>query len=589
VEAPAPVEEPAAVEPPALVEKPALDVVDEAKAGDEQARGEAGVSAEEPKGEDVKTEVPAPPPMMGAPGPIISDMRPSVASIHGGTKISIYGANFAKDCRVLVGGEATSSRFIDDSLLGIEAPAHSAGRVDIVIENPDGKRAAIPIRYDEGPTIKGFSPPEGPPQGGTEVFVDGRNFQDGCRITFFGDHAPEVLFISRERVQFTTPVQGEHFHGEIRLTNPDGLSAVARELFTYRLPTPEVHAVSPATGLVGGGKRISVKGVDFHPQCFARVGGNAANVTWKGAGTLDLITPRAEGPGPMDLEIENPDGQVAKLEAAFTYEAEPTPPLLVEVVPARGFCEGGQVIRLYGNNFEGDTIVRIGEVRAVTRLVSRREIQAELPPRRQPGSVAVDLVDRHGVVVRREDAFVYESRPAPRIDEVTPRNGPMVGGTRLSIDGEHFDDHVYVRIGGQSPKQILARKATRIELIAPPSREAGLVDVEVGRGDSPVAVAKKAFRYDPSPAPIIELISPNKGTVDGGTVVSIDGKSFVAESAVLFGRTRAQSVKFVSATALEAKAPPGKNGEMVDITVRNPDGKEAVSKRAFMYDARYRG
>jgi hypothetical protein len=103
-----------------------------------------------------------------------------------------------------------------------------------------------------------------------------------------------------------------------------------------------------------------------------------------------------------------------------------------------------------------------------------------------------------------------------------------------------------------------------------------------------LTVAKKAFRYDSLPAPVIESIAPNKGGVDGGTEVSIEGKGFVAESAVLFGRTRAEKVKFVSASMLEVKAPPGKNGEMVDITVRNPDGKEAVSKRAFMYDARYR-
>ena len=100
---------------------------------------------------------------------------------------------------------------------------------------------------------------------------------------------------------------------------------------------------------------------------------------------------------------------------------------------------------------------------------------------------------------------------------------------------------------------------------------------------------KNAYRYDPSPAPSIESVAPNKGTVDGGTEVSIEGKNFVAESAVLFGGKPAQRVKFVSASTLEVKAPPGKNGEMVDVAVKNPDGKEAVSKRAFMYDARYRG
>ncbi|HLM75507.1 MAG TPA: IPT/TIG domain-containing protein, partial [Polyangiaceae bacterium] len=499
---------------------------------------EAAAEPGAPKDEQARPEIPAPPPMMGAPGPIISALRPIVASSHGGTKMAIYGSNFVKGCRVLVSGkEIKNPWFVNDTLIKVEAPALPAGPADIILENPDGKRANVPFTYDDGPTVERFSPLEGSPHGGTEILVEGKNFQEGCGITFFGRHAPEVTFISPTVLKFTTPPHEDSFHGEVCVTNPDGLATVAEELFTYRLATPEVHDVSPATGLVDGSKRILVKGVDFHPKCTARLGGVAASITWKGAGSLELITPRAEAPGPAALEIENPDGQIGKLEAAFTYLAAPTPPILVEVKPDRGYCAGGQLIQLYGNNFEEDTIVRVGEMRAVTRFVSRRQIEIQLPPCKQPGPVAVELTDRHGVVVRREEGFLYESRPAPRVDGVTPRNGPMVGGTKLVIEGDYFDDHIYVRIGGVTPKFRVVRGTTRIETVAPPSREAGHVDVEVGRGDAGLFVAKKAFRYDASPPPAIESVAPNKGSVDGGTDVSIEGKGFVADSVVLFGRT----------------------------------------------------
>jgi len=604
-EAPPPPEaieaKPPAIEPPALVIEPPPEIeVKPAEAPPPPEAVEAKPPVIEPPplvtkpvaentSDDVKTDAPLPPPMMGAPAPIISAVRPAVASTHGGTKIALYGANFEKGCRVLVSArEIKNPWFVNDTLLKIEAPAREAGPADILIENPDGKRASIAIAYDEGPTIERFSPLEGSPHGGTEITVEGKNFQEGCGITFFSRHAPEVTFISPNVLKFTTPPHEESFHGEVCVTNPDALTTVAEDLFTYRLATPEVHSVSPATGLSDGGKRVLVKGVDFHSKCVARLGGVTASVTWKSSDTLELITPRVEAPGPAALEIENPDGQVGKLDDAFTYVPAPTPPVLVEVRPDRGYCGGEQVIRLYGNNFEGDTIVRIGEVRAVSRFISRREIAVEVPPRKQPGSVAVELTDRHGVVVRREDGFLYESRPAPRVDGVTPRNGPMVGGTKLIIEGDYFDEHVYVRIGGLTPKYAVVRGRTSIETVAPPSREAGLVDVEVGRAEAGLFVAKKAFRYDPSPPPVLESIAPNKGSVDGGTDISIEGKNFVTDSIVLFGRTRAEHVKFVSASTLEVKSPPGKNGEMVDITVKNPDGKEAVSKRAFMYDARYR-
>ena len=46
-------------------------------------------------------------------------------------------------------------------------------------------------------------------------------------------------------------------------------------------------------------------------------------------------------------------------------------------------------------------------------------------------------------------------------------------------------------------------------------------------------------------------------------------------------------MKLVDKTTLEGKTPPGEANKMVDVVVRNPDGKEAVQKRAYLYDPRY--
>ena len=39
---------------------------------------------------------------------------------------------------------------------------------------------------------------------------------------------------------------------------------------------------------------------------------------------------------------------------------------------------------------------------------------------------------------------------------------------------------------------------------------------------------------------------------------------------------------------LEAFTPEGDDGKLVDVAVKNPDGKTAIQKRAFQFDARYR-
>ncbi|MBK9262416.1 MAG: IPT/TIG domain-containing protein [Polyangiaceae bacterium] len=587
---PAFVDKPADVAPPPLVETPDIASAP-AESSDKPAEAaEENAAPNDDKPAEASAEAPPPPPpMVTSPGPMITAARPTKFSMIAGGRLTLFGANFNEDCTVLIDGKPCPDISCKDAFtLDATLPPHPPGIVRIVVDNGQGGRAAIDVSYAEGPVIERFTPLEGSPRGGTEVVVEGRNFDKECRITFFANRAPEVIFESEKRLRFVTPPQDDLFHGELRVTNPDGLLSIAPDIFTYRLATPHIEEVSPATGLVAGDKRITITGVDFHPKCKVKFGSTEAIFTWKSPTTLDVITPRVESPGVVNIVIENPDGQVVTKEGAFKYDPEPTPPLLVEVRPSTGFCQGGQLIYLLGENFDAQTVVRIGEVRAISRTRSRKEIEVELPPRHEPGVVAVELTDKDGIVVRREDAFTYMARPAPRVDSVTPRNGPMVGGTKLVIEGEYFDQNCFLRIGGQAPKHVVVRGATMIETIAPPSRTSGFVDVEIGRGDSGVSVAKNAYRYDPSPAPMIESVSPNKGTVDGGTEVAIEGKNFVADSIVLFAGKSVGRVKFVSSTSLEVKSPAGKNGDMVDVVVRNPDGKEATAKRAFMYDARYR-
>ena len=583
---PAIVEKPADVAPPADVEKAAIVAPPDAVEDKPVASAEEKPTVQEDK--PAAEPPPAPPLIVAAPGPIITAARPTKFSMIAGGRITLFGANLSEDCRVTVNGKSCSDISCKDAFtLDATLPPQPAGTATIAVESEHG-RAVIDVGYAEGPVIEKFYPLEGSPRGGTEIIVFGRNFEKDCRITFFANRAPEVIYENEKRLRFIAPPQDDLFHGEVRVTNPDGLLSIAPEIFTYRLATPHIEEISPAFGLVAGDKRITITGVDFHPRCKVKFGTVEATFIWKSPTTLEVITPRAEASGVVNIVIEHPDGQIVKKENAFRYDPEPTPPMLIEVRPNTGFCQGGQLIYLLGENFDAQTVVRIGEVRCISRTRSRKEIEVELPPRHEPGVVAVELVDKDGIVVRREEAFTYTARPAARVDSVTPRNGPMVGGTRLVIEGESFDANCFLRIGGQTPKHVAVRSSTMIETIAPPSRLAGFVDVEIGRGDTGVTTTKNAYRYDPSPAPTIDSVSPNKGTVDGGTEISIEGKNFTADSVVLVGGKAVGRVKFISATSLEIKSPAGKNGEMVDIAVRNPDGKEATSKRAFMYDARFR-
>ena len=193
-----------------------------------------------------------------------------------------------------------------------------------------------------------------------------------------------------------------------------------------------------------------------------------------------------------------------------------------------------------------------------------------------------------GATAALEDAFVYEGRPTPTLTGIHPKRGPTTGGTRVVLEGQHFTRECRVYVGRELPKEIAWKSPTEIDILTAPRTSAGVVDVEVTLAGAPASLLKNAYGYDPTPPPVISSVTPSVGSVAGGTEMTITGKSFLRDTVVLIGGKTPRSVTWVDATTLELKTPPGTANAMVDVVLRNPDGKEAVQKRAFLHDPRYR-
>jgi hypothetical protein len=88
------------------------------------------------------------------------------------------------------------------------------------------------------------------------------------------------------------------------------------------------------------------------------------------------------------------------------------------------------------------------------------------------------------------------------------------------------------------------------------------------------------------PAPEITLVSPPKGSVKGGTIVTITGKNLNGASAVKFGETPATNVKVDSDTKITATAPRSARPGKVDVTVTTLAGTNANTRfDDFVYRA----
>src|SRR5438105_4142304 len=84
-------------------------------------------------------------------------------------------------------------------------------------------------------------------------------------------------------------------------------------------------------------------------------------------------------------------------------------------------------------------------------------------------------------------------------------------------------------------------------------------------------------------SPQVSSIDPDHGPVDGGTVVTINGSSFVEGASVVFGTTASQAVAFVSSRRLTAVTPAAPEGR-ASVTVINPDGRQGTLPAAFLFE-----
>ena len=72
--------------------------------------------------------------------PTLTRVEPDNDIVTGGTTVQIVGENFQDGATVTIGGNAASNViFVSPTELTVEVPAGTAGSVDIVVTNPDGK------------------------------------------------------------------------------------------------------------------------------------------------------------------------------------------------------------------------------------------------------------------------------------------------------------------------------------------------------------------------------------------------------------------------------------------------------------------
>lgn len=206
------------------------------------------------------------------PKPRIDTVVPTSGPTDGGTNVAITGDLFIPGCTVNYDGapEDPGGTFTDSQHIHSITPAHSAGRVDVEVENVTGLSDELVNTF----TFQqiSVSPARGSYSGGSQVTITGTYFGFSSGYTvMFGPFGPVLATkINDTTLQCTVPAGPAHgFPGsneltyDVKVIASDGGFGLAHNVYTYFLgawnPVPSVVSTHPPGGFI-----IDLQSLDNH-------------------------------------------------------------------------------------------------------------------------------------------------------------------------------------------------------------------------------------------------------------------------------------------------------------------------------------
>jgi len=450
--------------------------------------------------------------------PTITSVVPDTGPTFGGTEAVINGSFFHTDATVTIGGaNAIVVNVVNPggalSQIEMVTPPGTAGAANVTVTNPDSESGTLPGGFTYvvvTPAISGVVPDTGPTFGGTSAVINGSYFAADVTVTIGGAAATVNNVVNPggalSQIEIVTP-PGTVGAANVTVTNPDSGTDTLVGGFTYVVATPVISSIVPNSGGASGGTSAAINGSFFAADVTVTIGGAAAtvnNVVNPGGALsqIEIVTPPGT-PGAADVTVTNPDSGTATLVDGFTYI--PDSVYIYSIVPDSGPASGGTDATINGAFFETGATVTIGGAAAtVNNIVNpggvMSQIQIVTPPGTiGPADVVVTNPDTQSAAL--PSGFTYLGNP-PSIVSIVPDNGPMGGGTDVTINGSHFDAGVALTIGGAAAtvNNVVnpGGAISQIEAVTPAGTP-GPADVVVINPDSQSDTLPSGFTYTVPP------------------------------------------------------------------------------------------
>jgi len=277
----------------------------------------------------------------------------------------------------------------------------------------------------------------------------------------------------------------------------------------------------------------------------------------------------------------------------FSYTISP---VITNISPNFGLYTGGTLVTVNGVYLTGCTNVLFGTYEGTSiNVINDTTLTVISPQVTKPNGNDGDVLDiiittPLGITSANvSDRFAYTDNTYPFIIGVSPTSGNPSGGEDIIIYGNYFLGATIitsVNFGGVSASNLTIVSNNEIHVTAP-TGSVGVVDVTLNAIISIYPIQSitsfKSFAdsYAYIPTPNIINVTPNYGSVNGGTVITINGSYFFNTTSITIGNVKINSFTVINDNQIQTITPAGVLGP-VNISVTSYSGT-GTCNNAFSY------
>jgi hypothetical protein len=379
--------------------------------------------------------------------------------------------NDVRTIRTTTNGVA--SAVLTSSTAGTATVNATVNNVTKTVQITFNEQQVVPPPPSTAPTISTITPATGPPAGGTIITISGTNFRSPARVVIdagpAGSHEAFVQSVTPTQIIAITPkidlistqTQAAAVTVIVDAGNPTEARVTKAAGFTYITTnlTPVIRAISPGSGPIEGGTRVTIIGDAFDAGGGVQVffGAAQAQVVSVNFNQIIVMSPTARDTapngsgavtGPVNIKILNvASGKSVIAEGGFRY----APKMQITLLgPNVGPSSGGTRFQIDGTGFDDPLSVTLAGVAAqIIKVTGTQIIGISSPaPITNCADLAGPIIVTNGNNGDSATGTTWTYKVVkPIIQNVTPSSTPLLPGQTFTITVSGLTGTPSVKVG----------------------------------------------------------------------------------------------------------------------------------------------